>query len=75
MIRFVNSRIYVKDRKTGKVEFFDLKLTEINRCEIEEKLKAERKKFMYCVYVNKKKLNKNIKFPWFLKKNHYNADV
>lgn len=54
MIRFVNSRIYVKDRKTGKVEFFDLKLTEINRCEIEEKLKADGKNFMYALYVNKK---------------------
>ena len=75
MIRFVNSRIYVKDKQTGKVEFFNQKGTDINRCELEEKLKADGKKFMYSLYVDKRKLKENIKFPWFLKKNHYNEDV
>lgn len=75
MIGFRDSRIYVRDKKTGKVEFYNLKGTDLNRCEIEEKLKADGKIFMYGLYVYKRKLKKNIISPWFLKKNHYNEDV
>lgn len=66
MIRFRDSRIYVKDKKTGKVEFFNIKGADLNRYEIEEKLKIDGKNFMYCTWIQKVK--RKYKIPLIFEK-------
>lgn len=44
-------RIYVKDKRNDKIEFWEQKGIRINRWELEEKLKKDWKSFLYCSYI------------------------
>lgn len=58
MSKVVSSRIYVRDKKTGKIEFINQKGRGINRWELEEKLNKDGKKFLYMVSLNKDEMKK-----------------
>ena len=50
----MNSRIYVKDKKSGKIEKIDMKGRGINRWELEEKFNKDGKKFLFWLNIEKR---------------------
>jgi hypothetical protein len=55
MIRFRDSRIYIRDKTTNAVEYFDIKKRKVNRNTMDKKLRRDGKAFMYAVNLNNKK--------------------